>query len=380
MAEAHGPVVVMSWSVQGGTGWGLFGLHLGLALDRVGVRVGVGGGIDGRLIPATLRPSMQRWARRPEDDGADIVLLTGLSNNFEGVPAVETTGSIRHVGLAIFEDPVVDEKAVERLRGFDALITPSQWCHDVLAAKGLESTVIHQGFDGSVWHPAPRRRSDDRLLVFCGGKLEYRKGQDIMVEAFKRFLKTPEGKDAVLVTQWVNPWPQTMEGIWAKGYVRGVPNQTIHGWDMEGWTAANGIPEGAHVDLGMVSNTDAANAIRECDVAVFPSRAEGATNMVLTECMAVGLPCIVAQNTGQRDLPRGTILPLERQGSVTSSCKLYRGFDGWGESDPDEIVASLMFVREKRHSAKAFGDEATLAMQDWTWAATVDQWRAVLGV
>ena len=374
------PVVVLSWSVNGGTGWGLFGLHLGLALDRSGVRVGVGGGIDGRQIPASLRPSLQRWGKQVGDDAADLVVLTGLSNNFEGVPEIETTGTVKHVGLAIFEDPVLDAKAVERLKGFDALIVPSTWCQSVLAEKGIESTVIHQGFDGSVWHPAPRRRSDDRFMIFCGGKLEYRKGQDIMVEAFKRFRETPEGKDAILVTQWANAWPQTMEGIWAKGYVRGVPNQTIHGWDLEGWTAANGVPEGSHLDIGAVSNADAANAIRECDVAVFPSRAEGATNMVLTECMAVGLPCIVAQNTGQQDVPRGTIVPLEYQRPVEGPCKLYRGFEGWGESDPAEIVEWLRDVRNCSENYGTTGEIAAETMQSWTWQATVNQWKEALGV
>ena len=34
------PIVVMTWAVQGTTGWGLFGLHLGMALDRAGVKIG----------------------------------------------------------------------------------------------------------------------------------------------------------------------------------------------------------------------------------------------------------------------------------------------------------------------------------------------------
>lgn len=376
---AGSPIVVLTWRIQGTTGWGLFGVHLGLALSRAGHRVGVGGEIDYSSIPSTLWPSIRQWAKREGDEGADVVMLQGLSNNFEAPMGVNTMGAVRQVGLAIFEDPVVDEAAVARLKAFDRLITPSQWCHDVLEARGLPSTIIHQGFDGSLWHPAPRRRVDDRFLVFCGGKLEFRKGQDIMVEAFRRFLKTREGENALLVTQWHNQWPATMEGIWSKGYVRGIPNQTIHGSDLTGWTAANGIPDGAHVDLGMCSNAEAANAIRECDVAVFPSRAEGATNMVLTECMALGLPCIVAQNTGQRDVPE-SVYWLSRQSEVTGPCKLYRGFEDWGESDPDEIVNRLQAVRNDRAWSHSTGRFAAITMQSWTWPATVDQWVKALGL
>ena len=113
--------------------------------------------------------------------------------------------------------------------------------------------------------------------------------------------------------------------------------------------------------------------IRECDVAVFPSRAEGATNMVLTECMAVGLPCIVAQNTGQQDVPRGTIVPLEYQRPVEGPCKLYRGFEGWGESDPAEIVEWLRDVRNCSENYGTTGEIAAETMQSWTWQATVNQ-------
>lgn len=373
------PVVVLTWQVQGTTGWGLFGLHLGLALTRRGVRVGVGDLVQINTIPAVLRASTEAWARREGDEGRDVVMLQGLSNNFEAPAGVNTTAAVRAVGLAIFEDPVVDGEAVERLKAFDQVIVPSQWCQGVLERVGVASQVIHQGFDGAVWRPAFRRRTDDRFLVFSGGKLEFRKGQDILVEAFKRFLQTPEGKDAVLVTQWHNQWPQTMEGIWSKGWVRGIPNQTIYGTDVAGWTQANGVPEGRHLDLGMTSNAESAAAIRECDVAVFPSRAEGATNMVLCETMATGVPCIVARNTGQADVP-DAVYWLDQQTAVTGPCRLFRGFDGWGESDPDEIVERLKEVRNHPVKAKVLGMTATRAMHRWTWEATADQWIDALKV
>jgi glycosyltransferase involved in cell wall biosynthesis len=353
---------------------------LGMALTNAGVEIGTGGDLDLKSLPATLRSSVERWTRGPKDETQDVLVLQGLSNNLEAPVEVQSKGIARVVALAIFEDPVLDKAAKERLAQFDQIIVPSEWCKAVLAEAGLSSTVIHQGFDGTVWHPAPRRRSDDRFMVFCGGKLEFRKGQDILIEAFKRFRETPEGKDALLVTQWHNQWPATMEGIWARGYVRGIPSQTIYGSDMEGWTSANGLPEGSHLDIGWCSNADAANAIRECDAAVFPSRAEGATNMVLTECMGLGLPCVVAQNTGQADVPKALVYPLERQGEVKGPCRLYRGFAGWGESDPDEIVEHLKTIRNDPATATMRGQFAAGAISHWTWDETVGQWLEVLGL
>jgi glycosyltransferase involved in cell wall biosynthesis len=38
------------------------------------------------------------------------------------------------------------------------------------------------------------------------------------------------------------------------------------------------------------------------DIAVFPNRAEGGTNLVAMECIASGIPTILNPETGQRDL------------------------------------------------------------------------------
>jgi glycosyltransferase involved in cell wall biosynthesis len=44
------------------------------------------------------------------------------------------------------------------------------------------------------------------------------------------------------------------------------------------------------------------SVLQEMNVAVFPNRAEGGTNLVAMECMACGLPVILSGNTGHLDL------------------------------------------------------------------------------
>ena len=62
---------------------------------------------------------------------------------------------------------------------------------------------------------------DDRFVIFSGGKLEYRKGQDIVIAAFKIFQK--RHPEALLITAWHNVWPQFMTGIEQTGNVVGLP-------------------------------------------------------------------------------------------------------------------------------------------------------------
>ena len=52
-------------------------------------------------------------------------------------------------------------------------------------------------------------------------------------------------------------------------------------------------------------NVGMPHVLHEADVALFPNRAEGGTNLVAMECLASGIPTILSANTGHLDLLRG---------------------------------------------------------------------------
>ncbi len=62
-------------------------------------------------------------------------------------------------------------------------------CSKVLILTFFRPLARTDQFEGKFW-------------VFSGGKLDFRKGQDIVLAAFKRFAENH--KDAVLVTAWQN--------------------------------------------------------------------------------------------------------------------------------------------------------------------------------
>jgi glycosyltransferase involved in cell wall biosynthesis len=137
--------------------------------------------------------------------------------------------------------------------------------------------------------------------------------------------------------------------------------------DPAAWVAANGIPTDSFVDLGTVPNFQMPPILRECDVALFPNRAEGGTNLVAMECMACGVPCIISANTGHLDLIRlDTCLPLTRQTPVAPAASL-GGTNGWGESDLEEIVEALETVWQDRRRAEAIGRTGAALMAELTW-------------
>ena len=395
-APALPEAVVLDWSIGTGTGWQVFGLNLALELARDGRVTPL---LLERAEPATLHPLhrhalalplaqqtvLHELLRSAGGDGirTDYPFLRALGNGFQGNQAGRRLTSERDIGVIFFEDTAITPDGLTRARGHDTIIAGSSWNGAVLTATGLPRIhVIPQGIDPTVFHPAPRAGLlRNRFVVFSGGKLEYRKGQDLVVAAFRVFAS--RHPDALLLTAWHNPWPQTMVGLESAGHVRGLPGVDDRGrLSLVSWLGANGVGAESVIDLGALPNQQMAQAIREADVALFPNRCEGGTNLVAMEAMACGVPVILSANTGHLDLltePEAAFA-LTRQRPVKGSCPLYRGTDGWGESDLTEMVEHLEQVYRDRESAAERGARgAQFLHRAWSWRQRTAELLATLG-
>lgn len=346
--------VGLTFQLTSYTGWGIVGLNIALELAaREDVELSFWSA-DFQGIHALdlerLRPAAERCRQQLGEAHAtgkriqfDGILIHAEGNACSGVDRNSIIQADRHVGLMVFEDTRLTVDKISRLRTYDWLVTASRWNRDVLQQHGLESQLIPQGIDPTIFHPAPRSgRWHDRFVVFSGGKLEYRKGQDIVLAAFREFQS--HHPDALLVTAWQNKWPALVRDMTLNGHVTVDPVVTSDGVDVEGWFADNGLPDGSALDLGIVPNAFLGQIMREADVAVFASRAEGGTNLMAMEAMAAGVPTIVSTNTGHLDLPA---VFLRSDGYDARYMKphlpsaLFDGIDGWGESDPAELAQLL---------------------------------------
>ena len=386
------PWLGLAWPVGGATGWGQFGLGLGRSVWEMGGTVWALGGVQTDahwLLPAD-RVMMREWVPPSTDLPAGAGWVVFALGNGIGVPSGRPTmatdrTNIKRAGLVVIEDvSCLTPDAVEYLKGLDARIAPSQWVADALAAVGIpEVPVAVQGYDERVWMPRDAARIATRLMlptqhtgpfIFSGGKLEFRKGQDIVVAAFRQVLATYP--DAVLVTAWDNPWPQTMDGIWLAGHVKGVPAIRGGKADVTSWLVANGIPADSVVDVGKVNPLELAAIVRSCDVGVFPNRCEGATNMVLVETLASGVPCVATVGHGHEMLAHA-VLPITSRGQVPRGCRLFGTqdltADGWTEADPADVAMAICTLLD----AGASGLSAEMLHHDawhgWTWNALGDR-------
>jgi glycosyltransferase involved in cell wall biosynthesis len=379
--------VIIQWRLSSYYGWGVYGLNLALnwatdpAIEAIGAadirldEISIDAVRRQALIPffrrsIDLLAGFERFANRAVT--AHTPVLIALGNSFVSSTAAHniTLDGCPSIGVIFFED-AMDAAALQRAKRFALVITGSTWNEQLLRAYGVEPVrTVLQGVDPSHFHIAPKLGlMPDRFLIFSGGKAEIRKGQDLVLAAFKIFgSRHPE---AVLVTAWHSPWPHLARTLDRTGKAAPVAFNKNGAVDVHAWAHANGVRSNQILDLGNVPNALMPSVLREMNVAVFPNRAEGGTNLVAMECMACGLPVILSRNTGHLDLIEDdNCYALDHQQPVAGAFAGVDGVSGWGESDVEELVARLEQVFSDHAEAARRGRLAARTLSKLSWAAT----------
>ncbi|MDP7039982.1 MAG: glycosyltransferase family 4 protein [Myxococcota bacterium] len=269
------------------------------------------------------------------------------------------------LGVVFLENTKLNAAALERGKRWPLLITGSTWNQALLESyQQAQVKTVFQGVDTKIFYPGPKQdQKRKHFRIFSGGKLEYRKGQDLVLLAFRHFAQ--RHADAQLITAWQSPWPHLGRALETNPEIAALRFKNDQTVNVEAWAEANDIPGDRVVDLGRVANRDMAEVMRNIDVAIFPNRAEGGTNLVAMECMASGVPVIISENTGHLDLAKPEcVFGLKTQGPVSFGDV---GTEGWGESSVDEMIAALEKVYQDQDAAWVLGQKAHHMMQDWSW-------------
>ncbi|MDJ1180521.1 tetratricopeptide repeat protein [Roseofilum sp. BLCC_M91] len=373
----------IGWQLGNHTGWGIYGLNLALQLVKnpeTYPHLLVPPGNIQNLHPLHQIALCQVFEQTKDRGPLPVVsrnvpIFHALGHGFAKSPLMERLHSNSSVGIVFFEDTHLEKEAIANAKTCDRLIAGCNWNAQLLTSAGLSTVeTVLQGIDPTLFHPAPKLGiwGKDRFVIFAGGKLEYRKGQDQIVAAFKAFYH--RHPDALLVTAWHNGWPSLMLGLDTTGNVTGLPQVSQNGvLNIRQWLQKNGIPAEAAIAIGPTPNHLLPPIIREADVAIFTSRAEGGTNLAAMECLACGIPTILSANTGHLDLlNRGAGYPLKTQYPVPSHPH-FRGTEGWGNSDIEEILATLEWIYQNRQQAKKQGKKFAKVMQSLTWEKQIQK-------
>jgi tetratricopeptide (TPR) repeat protein/glycosyltransferase involved in cell wall biosynthesis len=384
----------LAWPLNQMTGWGIYGTNLTLQLQKnpgyepMLLLPPDTSGVVNPLVRSQLQPACDRYQNleqlRNQNPGkpiwCDFPVLHALGNNFISVATTQQLSGKQNIGLIFFEDTNFTPEKRQLAENYLLIVAGSNWNAEVLKSQGITTVqALPQGIDPTLFHPAPKSNLfGDRFVIFSGGKLEYRKGQDIVIAAFKAFQK--RHPEALLLTAWHNFWPQFMRGLETTGHVKGLPQiGADKRLNITDWLLKNGLNPDSFIDIGAIPNYLMPQIIREADCALFTNRCEGGTNLVAMETMACGIPTILSANTGHLDLiDPNHCYPLKTQKTVQPTPQ-FIGVEGWGESDIEEIIETLETIYQNRETAQQKGIIAAQFMQQWTWENQVNRLLEILG-
>ncbi len=333
----------------------------------------IGDEFDYRLLKSKLVSEDESTAVMKHDIQKNInyPVLQGILGNTMQPRCPNFKGSM-NVGYVFFEDNILPESCIENGKQyFDTIVTGSAWCEEILRNYGLKNikTVI-QGIDATIFNPffSEKEYLLDKFVIFSGGKFEFRKGQDLVIQAYK--VLQDKYKDVMLVNSWYNQWEFSFNTMAASRYINFVPapgnyldvtNRLLHD---------NSIDIGRVITLPPYPNIMMSRIYKNSDIGLFPNRCEGGTNLVLMEYMACGKPVIASYNSGHKDI-------LSDINSIKVSTMHQVTFSNnnevvalWDEPDIDEIIEKLEWAYHNRNTLKEIGKEAGKDLSKLTWTTT----------
>jgi glycosyltransferase involved in cell wall biosynthesis len=379
--------VVFAWEVSNFFGWGIYGLNLMLHWPGSGLSALTPGEVvfpsdnnAATLLRERMDESLLFQAEILKNHSARAHIadpvLVGVANRLtrsRALNGIELAGSPT-IGVAFIEDTAIDARQVSKVRDLAMMVVGSNWNRALLANAGINNLVtVFQGVDSDLFRP---RRAKGwlagRFKVFSGGKLEFRKGQDLVLQAFSAFAQRHD--DALLVTSWQSPWPTLSSSFAANPALGSVKHRSDGSIDILAWAQGFRVDPARIIDLDRIPNCKMGAVLCEMDVALFPSRCEGGTNLAAMECIASGIPTIVSANSGHLDLIElANPFVLANQQPVRAKVPRFIGLEGWGESDVEEIVETLEQVYARRESAASCARRSAAILRTLTWKRQINQ-------
>jgi len=238
--------------------------------------------------------------------------------------------------------------------------------------QGLDARLFHACCDGT-----RRRLLIDKFVVFSGGKFELRKGQDIVIRAYK--VLQDRHADVMLVNAWHNPWPAEFETMSQSKLIRFPRAKGPHVQLVNRILADNGIDLQRVVSCHQQSNVAMPPIYWNTDVGLFPNRCEGGTNLVLMEYMACGKAVVAVDTTGHADIVNAcNALVIGTKGETTVRDAGGVPMAVWPEPDLDDAIDKLEWAYQNRDKMRELGCRAAKDLEPFTWRRTAEGFRRII--
>tara|TARA_R110000824_G_scaffold279515_4_gene467711 strand:+ start:208 stop:1287 length:1080 start_codon:yes stop_codon:yes gene_type:complete len=241
-------------------------------------------------------------------------------------------GSGKRVGFPVFELNKFSDVEKHHLSSLDKIIVCSEWAKVIVEeeVKGSDVSVAPLGVDMSIFSTEKNEPHSSTIFINIG-KWEIRKGHDILADAFSKAFNKDDDVELWMMNH--NPFlNEEQEREWHRLYLNSPMGRKI-----------KIIPR-------VESHFEVAEIMREADVGVFPSRAEG-WNLEALEMMAMGKYVILTNYSAHTefatDINSKLIHVNETEGAHDGIW--FHGQGEWacmGEEQTEQLVSHMRSLHE----------------------------------
>lgn len=271
----------------------------------------------------------------------------------------EQIGNGLRCGFPIFELDKFNKKEVHHLSSLDKIFVCSRWASEVIKQNGISCDVHISplGVDREVFSQTANEGWPETRFVNIG-KWEYRKGHDILSEAFNKAFEPEDNVSLYMMNH--NPFLNSeQEREWVDLYSKSKLADKIEF-----------IPR-------VQTHKQVADVMSQVDCGVFPSRAEG-WNLEAIELLSMGKELIITDFSAHTEF---CTPDNSRLISVDSTEDAFDGiwFHGQGkwaelaEPQVDQLIEHMRAVhKEKQENGKIHNSSGIETADDFSWANTAE--------
>lgn len=265
------------------------------------------------------------------------------------------------IGFPIFELDWFDARERHHLRSQDHLIVCSEWARDVLRENDIDTpvSIVPLGVDRTIFHERieiPGELPPETVFMNIG-KLEDRKGHDILFRAFHAAFQPTDPVRLLVLGH--NPFGGAdYYDTWRRDFIAGPMADRI-----------------LLLTTRMPSHLEVAQFMMVADCGVFPARAEG-WNLELPEFLAMGKPVIATNVTGHTAYltdANATRIELRERVQARQGTDYQGRYWQFDDQAFEQLVEALRAVHRERQSRGALplntAGIATAESLSWTNAA-----------
>lgn len=282
-----------------------------------------------------------------------------------------------HVGFPIFELDKFSQGELNHLQQLDKLVVCSDWAKNICTKSGVNGQVLNKegklesfgpslhiaplGVDRSIFHEnvLPAKDFDGATVFGNFGKWEYRKGHDILVQAFNEAFN--EDDNVYLIMHCYN---------WLIG------DQSNKEWTELYTNSKMGLAGKILVSHGRAeTQQEVASLMACCTCGVFPARAEG-WNLEALELLSMGKQLIITNCTGHTEFcTDDNSLLIERSGEMEEAedSVFFFGQGNWitfTDEMLQDLIEKMRMVHKNKKKVNFTGIETAKRL---SWQNTVDK-------